>query len=113
MEPIKDGTSNLDTLLEGVTDGSKITVDFLGALYSALTKKLTIGGSGIYSTDLDGNQSPTVNYDTLLYRTGKIAGMVMGSIFQSQLIGFPQTVLIGVNYYRYRENKAEGKEKFE
>jgi len=113
MEPINNSTtSNLDAILEGITNGSKMSLDFFGSLYSIVKNTKTIGGSGLRNLDLDGNRMPRVDYNSLSYKRSKIVGFLLGASMQVSFQGIPQGIAILVNGFTYFYNQESGKENF-
>jgi len=113
MEPNNNNTtSNLDAIIEGITNGGKISLDIFGSVYSVIKNTKTIGGSGLRNLDLDGNRMPRVDYNSLSYKGSKVVGMLLGFSMQIYLTGIPQGMAILVNGFSYFYNQERGKENF-
>jgi len=99
--------------LEGIINGIQIGIDPLGAGFSHYSNIKTFGGGGLKGLTNSSKREPNVDYDSKVYKVGKIFGTGFGLWGQIHFYGIPQGAVMGLNFITYVYWKNHNTEKFE
>ncbi len=97
--------SAFQTLYEGFSDGFIMGADLIGLAYSRISGKRTLGQMGFTGTNWEGKRDEKLNYNSGLYKTGKILGGLSGTISVLLTFGLIQLFYLVVDGANIKHRK--------